>query len=59
MILEKKLSDDLVKVIEARHHDPFSVLGLHTDAEQSTVTVFLPDTQSASLNEILPLERIE
>jgi 1,4-alpha-glucan branching enzyme len=59
MILEKKLSDDLVKVIEARHHDPFSVLGFQTDGDQTTVTVFLPDTQSALLNELLPLERIE
>ena len=59
MILEKKLSEDLIKVIEARHHDPFSVLGLHTDGQQATVTVFLPDTLTASLNNRLVLERIE
>jgi len=58
MILEKKLSDDLIKIIEARHHDPFSVLGHHSKNDQSTVTVFLPDTKSASLNEDLTLNRI-
>ncbi len=58
MILEKKLSDDLVKIIEARHHDPFSILGHHAKNDQSTVTVFLPDTKSASLNECLPLSRL-
>jgi len=59
MLSGKKLSDDLVKIIEARHHDPFSVLGLHTDDKQATVTVFLPDTQTAFLNNKLPLDRIE
>jgi len=58
MILEKKLSDDLIKIIEARHHDPFSVLGLHATNGQATVTVFLPDTKSASLNDGLPLSRV-
>jgi len=59
MILEKKLSDDLIRIIEARHHDPFSVLGLHSENMLSTVTVFLPDTKEASLNGELPLSRIE
>lgn len=59
MILEKKLSDDLIKIIEARHHDPFSVLGLHELDGQVTVTLFLPDTQSAKLNGELELTRLE
>ncbi|MFT7234630.1 MAG: 1,4-alpha-glucan branching enzyme [Methylophagaceae bacterium] len=59
MILEKKLSEDLVKIIEARHHDPFSVLGLHSDGELDTLTVFLPETQTALLNNQHPLARIE
>ena len=59
MILEKKLSDDLSKIIEARHHDPFSVLGPHTAGETTTVTVFLADTQKAWLNDGLILNRIE
>lgn len=59
MILEKKLSDGLIRIIEARHHDPFSVLGHHSKNTQSTVTVFLPETKKASLNDDLPLSRIE
>ena len=59
MILENKLSDDLVKIIEARHHDPFSVLGAHSKDDKTTVTIFLPDTQKASLNNSLILQRIE
>ena len=59
MILEKKLSNDLIKIIEARHHDPFSVLGHHSENAQSTVTVFLPETKKASLNDDLLLSRIE
>ncbi|PHS69759.1 MAG: 1,4-alpha-glucan branching enzyme [Methylophaga sp.] len=53
------LSDDLIKIIEARHHDPFSVLGSHPHGSKTTVTVFLRDTQSASLNDKLQLTRID
>ncbi len=53
------LSEDLIKIIEARHHDPFSVLGAHPHGTKTTVTVFLPDTQEASLNDKLKLKRIE
>lgn len=59
MILEKKLSDDLLKIIEARHHDPFSILGAHASGETTTVTVFIPDTQKAWLNDDLELCRIK
>ena len=59
MILEKKLSEDLLKIIEARHHDPFSVLGAHTVNGSTTVTVFIPDTHKAWLNDNLELCRID
>jgi len=58
MVLQKKLSDDLIKIIEARHHDPFSVLGAHPQATNTTVRVFLPDTEKAWLNDDLELSRI-
>ncbi len=59
MTLERNLSEDLLKIIEARHHDPFSILGMHTQGNQITVTVFLTDTQRAWLNDDLELTRIE
>jgi len=59
MVLKNKLSEDLVKIIEARHHDPFCVLGAHQDGDQTTVTVFLTDTQHAWLDDDLKLTRIE
>ena len=37
----RTLSEDLLKVSEARHHDPFSVLGLHSDGALECVRAFL------------------
>ncbi len=59
MMIAKTLSDDLIRIIEANHHDPFSILGPQTRADMTTVTVFLPDTQKAWLDNDLILERIE
>jgi len=59
MVFENKLSEDLIKIIEARHHDPFEILGAHQDGNKTTVTVFLPDTQKAWLDNDLVLNRIE
>ncbi len=59
MILSPARSKDLIKIIEARHHDPFAVLGPHHDQDNVTVTAFLPDTDTASLNGELSLSRIE
>ncbi|NOQ94730.1 MAG: 1,4-alpha-glucan branching protein GlgB [Methylophaga sp.] len=59
MVLENELSEDLIKIIEARHHDPFEVLGAHASGTDTTVTVFLPDTQKAWLDNDLILKRIE
>ena len=58
MVLRNKLSDDLTKIIEARHHDPFAVLGAHLHGNSTTVRVFLPDTQKAWLDNQLELSRI-
>ncbi|MDC9725416.1 MAG: 1,4-alpha-glucan branching protein GlgB [Gammaproteobacteria bacterium] len=60
MVLENELSEDLIKIIEARHHDPFEVLGAHSNGNNTTtVTVFLPDTQKAWLDNDLILKRID
>jgi len=59
MATDTTLSQDLVKIIEARHHDPFSILGAQPNGENITITVFLRDTQSAKINNQLPLTRIE
>lgn len=55
----KTLTDDLLKIIAAGHHDPFSILGPHSDGSTTTVTLFLPDTKKAWLNDDLLLKRIE
>ncbi|NQY27780.1 MAG: 1,4-alpha-glucan branching protein GlgB [Piscirickettsiaceae bacterium] len=59
MSANKPLSEDLIKIIEARHHDPFSILGAHQHDDKTTVTVFLRETLSASINNSLALNRIE
>lgn len=42
---EAGLADDLRRIIEARHHDPFSVLGKHKE----TIRVFMPDALEVTL----------
>jgi len=37
-------SDSIQRVLEARHHDPFAVLGLHPDGDQQVLRVFSPRT---------------
>lgn len=59
MIVAKTLTDDLIKIIEANHHDPFSILGPQSHANKTTVTVFLPATERAWLNNDLILTRID
>lgn len=57
---KSKLDPDLQKIIDACHHDPFSVLGLHSAGSQALVRVFLPHAEEVSLAEgNLPLQRIE
>ena len=53
------LSPDMERIAQARHHDPFAVLGHHTDNGQSVIRVFLPDATEVSIAEgNLPLTRI-
>jgi len=53
------LSDDFIRIIEARHHDPFTVLGAHSKGKKTTIRCFLPHTQKAWLSDKQPLQRIE
>lgn len=54
------LPDPLLRIIEARHHDPFEVLGSHRqDDGTATVRAFLPQAERARINEAgIDLERI-
>ncbi|VAW88410.1 1,4-alpha-glucan (glycogen) branching enzyme, GH-13-type [hydrothermal vent metagenome] len=54
-------SQDLIKIIEARHHDPFSVLGRHQEEDGETVVrTFKPYAQEVSIAEgELAMQRIE
>lgn len=58
MVFNPKSSADINKIIEARHHDPFNVLGFHQHYDEITVRVFLPHTKKAWLDNELPLTRL-
>ena len=54
------LNDALTRIIEARHHDPFEVLGRLDTKKETTIRLFLPDAVNATLVDIdQPLNRIE
>ena len=55
------LSDDaLRRLLEARHHDPFTVLGRHDDAAGATIRAFLPHAREARIADLdAPMRRIE
>jgi 1,4-alpha-glucan branching enzyme len=43
------LADSLVRIVEARHHDPFEVLGRHADGDKVIVRAFLPKAESVCI----------
>ena len=45
------LPEDLVRLIEARHHDPFSALGRHRREGADLVRVILPQAEHVTLGE--------
>ncbi len=50
MTQANSISDEINKIIHARHHDPFAVLGRHTMASGNTlIRVFLPHAQTATI----------
>jgi len=52
---ESPLSADERRILEARHHDPFTVLGRHRSGDQETIRVFLPHCQAIRLGADGPL----
>jgi 1,4-alpha-glucan branching enzyme len=55
-----KAPEPLQRIIDARHHDPFEVLGRHLEGDRAVVRVFLPGAESATLVEASePFARIE
>ena len=55
-----KVPEPLQRIIEARHHDPFEVLGRHLEGNRAVVRVFLPGAESVALVEASePFARIE
>ena len=57
----KLLSDDHIRIIEARHHDPFSILGKHPVAKgRESVRAYLPYAEAVRIaDSSLELQRIE
>lgn len=45
------LSEDARKIIQARHHDPFSYLGRHGDGRNAVIRAFIPDALSVTVAE--------
>ncbi len=55
-----KLDPALTKIIEARHHDPFEVLGRHEQGNEVLARVFLPHAERVTIAEgELEMQRIE
>ena len=54
-----KISTDLRKIAEARHHDPFSVLGRQAKGGETVVRAHFPDCSQVTIAEgELPMQRI-
>ena len=50
------LDSELIKIMEAKHHDPFSVLGRHvTSQEKTVIRAFLPYAENVRVGEKGPL----
>ncbi|MEK7991398.1 MAG: 1,4-alpha-glucan branching protein GlgB [Thiotrichaceae bacterium] len=54
-----QISDDLQRIIDARHHDPFSVLGKHTEKGKTIVRAYIPHAEEVTIAEgNLAMQRI-
>jgi len=47
--LSAKVNTNLKALLKARHHDPFSFLGLHREGDEWSVRLFLPFEQQAEI----------
>ncbi|AHK79133.1 glycogen branching protein [Ectothiorhodospira haloalkaliphila] len=51
--------EDLQRILDARHHDPFSLLGSHVEQEQRVVRAYLPHATQARIDELDdPMEKV-
>ncbi|MCK5387529.1 MAG: hypothetical protein KAJ39_10090, partial [Gammaproteobacteria bacterium] len=59
IIFKHLKKDDLAKIADANHHNPFSLLGRHTRQQNDFLLIFSPDTKQLTLtkNEI-PMARL-
>jgi 1,4-alpha-glucan branching enzyme len=56
---QAKLTDDERRIAEARHHDPFAVLGRHSTNDGVVVRVYLPHAMEVTIVEgNLPMKRV-
>ncbi len=55
------LTEPMLSIIEARHHDPFAVLGRHIENSQCVVRAFLPEAEQVRIIGVsgeLPMNRL-
>ncbi len=53
------ISPELQRILDANHHDPFSVLGRHSDGNNETVRAFIPRAKQVQIaNTKIQLKRI-
>jgi 1,4-alpha-glucan branching enzyme len=55
---ERKLDADAIKIMAAKHHDPFSVLGRHPKNGQIRINVYLPYAETVHLSNGPVLNRV-
>ena len=48
---DNQLASDIRKLTEARHHDPFAVLGRHGAESQTLIRTILPRAEEATIAE--------
>ena len=54
------LPEPFIRILEARHHNPFEVLGKHRDGQRELVRAFLPRSDKVRIVDTgAPLTRIE
>jgi len=49
--VDKSLDPELARIVEARHHDPFTVLGRRPSGEQEAIRVFVPGAGSVRIED--------
>jgi 1,4-alpha-glucan branching enzyme len=57
--MNQHVTAELARISEARHHDPFAILGRHADGEQTVVRAHLPHVAAVCIAEGgLPMTRL-